>query len=258
MPQRIDTRDFSLTSNIVYFSATYGLRGDTDVNLLMPVYATSMDGDRRFQTLGNPGSFESLAGDKVGAGDLLLRAKHRFFTRNKWGLAAGFVVHLPTGSVDNFQGIGDVLVTPTFIASWLSSTLDLHGSLGVYFDASAVQRSGVRWGVGVAWAARQRVTLLCDVVGTSDFVNDDLSFFVPDTRLASIRGEFDPPVSARVVGGSTQFTTTLGRRDIVDIAPAIKVRLFRDLVGYVGVILPLTSDGARAPAIPTGGLQYGF
>ena len=102
------------------------------------------------------------------------------------------------------------------------------------------------------------MTLICDVVGTTDFQNADVSFFVPDKRLVTIRGEFDPPVSARVVGAGTEFTTTLGRRDIVDVALAVKVGLFRDLVGYVGVILPLTSDGARAPAIPTGGLQYGF
>ena len=258
VPQRVDTRDFSLTSNVTYFSATYGVRGDTDLNLLMPVYATAMDGERRFKLLGNPGSFESLAGDKVGPGDLLLRVKHRFLDRNRWGLAAGLALHLPTGSEDNFQGIGDVLVTPTVVASWMSERLDLHGSLGVYLDASAVQRSGVRWGLGVSWAARQRVTLLCDMVGTSDFHNDDVTFFVPDKRLVTIRGEFAPPVSARVVGDGTEFTTTLGRRDIVDVALAMKVSLYRGLVGYVGVILPLTNDGARAAAIPTGGLQYGF
>jgi hypothetical protein len=258
VPQRVDTEDFSLTSNVLYFSATYGVRGDTDVNLLMPLYVTSMDGDRRFKLLGVPGSFESLEGNKVGPGDLLLRAKYRFLDRNTWGLAAGLALQLPTGNEENFQGLGDVLVTPTFIASWMNERFDLHGSLGVYFDASAVQRSGVRWGVGASWAARQRVTILCDVVGTSDFRNDDVTFFVPDKRLVTIQGAFDPPVSARVVGDGTEFTTPLGRRDIVDLALAMKVRLYRDLVGFVGVILPLTNDGARAAAIPTGGLQYGF
>jgi hypothetical protein len=258
VPQRVDTRDFSLTSNVLYFSATYGVRGDTDVNLLMPVYVTAMDGARRFKLLGDPGSDQSLEGDKAGPGDLLLRVKYRFLDRNRWGLAAGLALHLPTGNEENFQGLGDVLVTPTLVASWMSERLDLHGSLGVYLDASAVQRSGVRWGVGASWAASERVTLLCDLVGTSDFMDDDVTFFVPDPRLVTIRGSFDPPVSARVVGGGTEFTTTLGRRDIVDVALATKVRLYGDLIGYVGVILPLTDDGARAAAMPTGGLQYGF
>jgi hypothetical protein len=258
VPQRVETRDFSLTSNVTYFSATYGVTGDFDVNLLLPLYYTIMDGERRFSVLSQPGRFESLDANAFGPGDLLLRAKYRFLDRNTWGLAAGLALHLPTGNEDNFQGIGDTVVTPSIVASWQSARWDLHGSFGVDINAGDLERSGVRYGVGASFAALDRLTLLADVVGTSGFASDDVTFFVPDPRLVTIRGEFDPPVQARAVGNGTQFLTTLPPENVVDLAVGFKVILVRDLVWFTGVIVPLTNDGARATVIPTGAIQYEF
>jgi hypothetical protein len=259
VPQRIQTRDFSLTSNVVYFSATYGVDERTDVNLLVPVYSTSMRGDRRFSFFGQPGvAFESLDGDAFGPGDVLLRGKRRFLEGDAWDLAAGLTLHLPSGSVANFQGIGDVVVTPSIVGSWIGPAYEVHGSVGIDIDADDLQRSGVRYGVGVEWAPLERLTLLTELVGTSGFATDDLSFFVADRRLVSIRGEFDPPLVARAVGNGTEFTTTINRTDIVDLAIGLKVNVFGNLICFASAIVPLTQDGARANVIPVGGIQYGF
>ncbi len=258
VPQRVETRDFSLTSHVFYFSATYGLTGDADVNLLLPVYYTAMDGARRFSVLSQTGRFESLDADAFGPGDLLLRAKYRFLDRNTWGLAAGLTLHFPTGNENNFQGLGDMVVTPSLVASWQSARWDVHGSFGVDINASDIERSGVRYGVGASFAALDRLTLLADVVGTSGFTSDDITFFVPDPRLVTIRGEFDPPIQARAVANGTQFLTTLEPENVVDLAVGFKVILVRDLILFTGVIVPLTHDGARASVIPTGGIQYEF
>ena len=258
VPQRIETRDFSLTSDVVYFSATYGLDDRTDVNLLLPVYYTSMQGERRFFVLGQPGEFESLNGNAFGPGDLLLRGKRRFLEGDSWDVAAGLTLHLPSGSEANFQGTGDVVVTPSLVASWIGPAMEVHGSAGIDIDSTDLQRSGVRYGVGVSWAPLERLTLLTDLVGTSAFSNDDLSFFVADRRLVSIRGEFDPPLVARAVGNGTEFTTTINRTDVVDLAFGVKVNVFGDLICFASAIVPLTEDGARASVIPTGGIQYGF
>jgi Putative MetA-pathway of phenol degradation len=258
VPQRVETRDFSLTSNVMYFSATYGVLADLDVNLLLPLYYTIMDGERRFSVLSQPGDFESLDADAFGPGDLLLRAKYRFLDRNTWGLAAGLTLHFPTGNEDNFQSIGDTVVTPSIVASWQSARWDVHGSFGVDINAGDLDRSGVRYGVGASFAVLERLTLLADVVGTSGFASDDITFFVPDPRLVTIRGEFDPPVQARAVGNGTQFLTTLPPENVVDLAVGFKVILVRDLILFTGVIVPLTNDGARASVIPTGGIQYEF
>jgi hypothetical protein len=110
----------------------------------------------------------------------------------------------------------------------------------------------------VSWAPFERLTLLTDLVGTSGFSNDDFSFFVADRRLVSIRGEFNPPLVARAVGNGTEFTTTINRTDIVDLAIGLKVNVFGNLICFASVIVPLTQDGARANAIPAGGIQYGF
>jgi len=258
VPQRIQTRDFSITSNVVYFYATYGVDDRTDVNLLLPVYYTSMQGERRFSVLGQPGEFESLDGNAFGPGDLLLRGKRRFLEGDSWDLAAGLALHLPSGSEANFQGTGDVVVTPSLVASWIGPAMEVHGSFGIDIDSTDLQRSGVRYGVGVSWAPLERLTLLTDLVGTSGFSADDLSFFVADRRLVSIRGEFNPPLVARAVGNGTEFTTTINRTDVLDLAFGVKVNVFGDLICFASAIVPLTEDGARASVIPAGGIQYGF
>jgi hypothetical protein len=258
VPQRIDTRDFALTSHVMYFSATYGIDDETDVNLLLPLYYTVMDGKRRFSVLGQFGDFESLDDNAFGPGDLLLRAKRRFLARGSWDLAAGFALELPSGSQSNFQGIGDVVLGPSLIASWIGPSVEAHGSFGVDINAGDLQRSGVRYGAGVSYAPLERLTLLLDVVGTSGFSQDDLSFFVPDRRLVSIRGEFNPPLQAMAVGNGTEFTTTLPRLDVVDLAVGVKVNVWGNLICFLSAIVPLTDDGPHAEVIPTGGIQYGF
>ena len=63
---------------------------------------------------------------------------------------------------------------------------------------------------------------------------------------------------ARAVGNGTEFTTTINRTDVVDLAFGVKVNVFGDLICFASAIVPLTEDGARASVIPTGGIQYGF
>jgi hypothetical protein len=258
VPQRIDTRDFSLTSHVMYFSATYGIDDETDVNLLLPLYYTVMDGKRRFSVLGQFGDFESLDNSAFGPGDLLLRAKRHFLQRGPWDLAAGFTMELPSGSEANFQGLGDVIVSPSIIASWIGPSMEAHGTFGIDIDAGDLQRSGVRYGLGGSYAPIDRLTLLVDLVGTSGFSQDDVPFFVADRRLVSIRGEFNPPLQAQAVGNGTLFTTTLPRLDVVDLAVGVKVQVYGNIICFVSAIVPLTNDGPHADVIPTGGIQYGF
>src|SRR5262249_62137446 len=135
VPQRVETRDFSLTSHVMYFSATYGIDDETDVNLLLPLYYTVMDGKRRFSVLGQFGDFESLDNSAFGPGDLLVRAKRHFFQRGPWDLAAGLAMEGPTGSEANFQGLGDGIVSPSIIASWIGPSLEAHGKFRIDIDA---------------------------------------------------------------------------------------------------------------------------
>ena len=258
VPQQIDTRDFSLTSHVLYFSATYGIDDETDVNLLLPLYYTVMDGKRRFSVLGQFGEFESLHNTAFGPGDLLVRAKRHFLQRGSWDFAAGLAMELPTGKVQNFQGLGDVVVSPSLIVSWIGPSMEAHGTFGIDINANDEQRSGVRYGIGMSYAPIERLTVLTDLVGTSGFSEDDLSFFVPDRRLVSIRGEFNPPLQAQAVGNGTRFTTTLERLDVVDLAVGVKVQVYGNIICWVSAIVPLTNDGPHAEVIPTGGIQYGF
>ena len=258
VPQRIETRGFTLTSTVMYFSATYGVDDRTDVNILLPVYSTVMAGKRRFSVLGQPGGFESLDANTFGPGDLLLRAKRRFWERGALDVAAGFTLHLPSGNEENFQGLGDVILTPSIVASWIGPAVEVYGNVGIDVNADDLQRSGVRYGIGVSWAPLERLTLLLDLIGWDGFSVDTLSFFEPDRRLVSIRGQFGLPLRAEAVGNGTEFTTSLDRLDLVDLAVGFKVQIFGNLICFASAIVPLTQDGVRANVIPAAGIQYGF
>src|SRR5262245_3127111 len=258
VPQQVETRNFSVTSHVIYLSGTYGVTGDVDVNLLLPIYYTSMDGERRFTVVGQTGEFSSLDDSAFGPGDLLLRAKYRFLDRNTWGLAAGLTLQLPTGDDADFQGTGEMFVMPSVVGSWQSERFEAHGSFGVAIGASDLARSGVRYGVGGSFAVLKRLTLLTDFVGTSAFTDENVTFFVPDPRLVTIRGEFNPPVEASAIDGGTLFSTTLPRTDVLDLAVGMKAIIVPNLVCFMGVIVPLTQSGAHPAIIPTGGIQYEF
>jgi hypothetical protein len=43
-----------------------------------------------------------------------------------------------------------------------------------------------------------------------------------------------------------------------DLSIALKIRLWRRCVAYLGAIVPLTRAGLRAEAIPVGGLDVAF
>jgi len=54
------------------------------------------------------------------------------------------------------------------------------------------------------------------------------------------------------------FSKSLPRTDIVDAAVGVKARLLRSGVGFVSVVVPVTSDGIRADAVPVGGIEVTF
>jgi hypothetical protein len=254
---------FNLSTNNLYFSGTYGVAENWDVNVLLPVYITSLSVRQTIFTtsFGNP---EQAGSDTVlGPGDLQLRTKYMAWSSGELKLAPGFALRIPTGNEQNFQGIGDYTVTPWAVLSWAHEKLDVHGSLGVEVDASDLAQTRVAYGTGVSWGALDKLTLNFDVLGTSQFVSDTTTQVLPTVPIGEVQqgaAVFGPDVQLVSINGGngSKIVTTLARQDLVDVALGFKFNVYGSAVVYANVIVPLTNDGARAWAIPAGGIEVSF
>lgn len=253
--------EFDLNTNAFYFSSTYGITDHWDVNVLMPVFYTTLNVRQTVQTDAF-GTLPPTEGDgtALGPGDLQLRTKYLFLESGQLKMAGGLALRIPTGSEENFQGTGDFTVTPSVIVSWVPGPIDLHASLGVEADATDLEQSRATYGAGISLGIIERLTANFDVIGNSQFTDDEVSTFVAATpaevgtavgRLGSVR--LSPQ------GSGTNILTTLDRLDIVDVAVGFKANIVGNAVVFGSVIFPLTSQqGVRATVIPAGGIEVSF
>jgi hypothetical protein len=260
--------DFSLEENVFTFNFTYGLTNRWDANLLVPMLATSLDLDANLfasfrapdlpsGTATGQGRFHDNA---FGIGDLLLRTKYRFYDDpNVFLLAAAITLGMPSGSPDNFQGLGDFTITPTLIASRAFGRNDLHMNLGMEFDTMNGQRTRARYAIGTTIQPLARLAFLVDVVGSSGL--DTEHFTIPTGSVKAVCGPIGNGRSVDCVNytvSRNQVNGVVPRSDIIDLSTGIKYNPFGTVDIYLLAIIPLTQQGLRAAVVPTGGVEWTF
>jgi hypothetical protein len=260
-------KKFTLQSHVVSLFATYGVAERWDVNILLPFVFThfklraqavlnneSGTGTHSFDnTTGEQVQVRSTSDDPVGIGDLLLRTKYHLVSHNGFNLAAGATLRLPTGDEDDFQGLGDPMLTPSLILSQEYGRFHLHATGGIEFNFDDSDRSRARYAAGVAFSLIDQVALNVDVIGSSYLKTDRLSVKVPQFVNAPGTSEATPTT----IPATRTFSTKL-RPDIVDLAVGFKANIYGAIVGYANVFLPLNDDGMRADVIPSAGLEVSF
>src|SRR5262249_6042710 len=126
----------SLDTQEVTTNVTYGLTKDIDVNLALPVLVSDFHNDAVLHNVSQgglqPGPIDDHA---TGVGDLFLRAKYRFAKGRLGILATGFVLRLPTGNEDNFQGTGEFELSPLLYANTAAVDLGYDLRLQGYLNA---------------------------------------------------------------------------------------------------------------------------
>lgn len=257
----------TLRSQAFFLNGTYGLTDWWDVNVLLPIVYTKLD-VRAQATLNNESGSNthffdvntrqtvaqrSYDDDKLGVGDLLLRTKAQVLRSGPVLGAVGLTLRVPTGSEDDFQGLGDVTLTPYLALSHETGPVELHASGGFEIDADETDRSRARYGGGFALQLGERFDLMFDVVGSSSLVSNDISVQVPQFVNAPGTSEATPTTLAQ----TQTFTKSLST-NIIDVAPGVKVVLWKTVIGYVTFFVPVTNDGLRADFIPAAGVQGTF
>ena len=264
--------EFAIRLHGVSLSGTYGITDVWDVNALLPLLRTELDVRATTQNFtrdiedGNvvvdPARPVSLHDDAFGVGDLLLRTKYALGRRLEVDTAVGFVLRIPTGNEENFQGLGDWTVMPQLVLSRGIGRHDVHASLGMQVNTDDLERSRARYGIGATVQPLDDLAFLVDLIGSSGVADDEFS----QRGVALGRSRFDGPFQREtaVARGPTDtlspvhFSSAVPRTDIVDLAVGMKADLAYRVTVFVSAIVPLTPDGLRADVIPAAGVDYTF
>lgn len=250
-------RRFSLVTDLVSFSGTYGLTDRWDVNALVPLADTALHlsgfAGGAVGAASNlvvaPAAFDDRA---FGLGDVLLRSKYRFRDAGI-ALAGELEVRLPTGRERNFQGLGVLTCSPLLVATRTWGRQEVHANVGTELVPGDLDRSSARYAVGAVLAPLDRLAFLVDVLGSSTFVSD--TFAIP--TAGQIVPAILPTAFVKAIRPN-EIVAYVPRADLVNLSLGAKLDLFGTLVAFADVLLPITSDGLRAAVIPVGGIEYTF
>ena len=249
---------FTLKSHVVSFFATYGLTDRWDVNLLLPVVFTSLNLRVRAHLDNQSGihffdidsrrvdEVRSVNDDKTGVGDIQLRTKYHLLDAKGFNLASGLTLRVPTGAEEDFQGIGDITLTPFLALSQEYGRLDVHASTGIELNFDDSNRSRVRYAGGMTLQVVEQLALIVDVIGSANLTTDRIAVEVPQF------------VGAETTPSSFSNVTKTLSTDVIDLAVGFKVNLYRSVVGFANVFVPLNDDGLRSKVIPAAGLEVSF
>jgi outer membrane putative beta-barrel porin/alpha-amylase len=254
---------FNLRYSVFNLSGTYGITDRWDVNIFLPLIYTKLSARERVNArafdvssgvaLGSSNqTVLSVSGSHFGVGDLLLRTKYRFLDE-PLGMAAELVLRLPTGSQENFQGLGDVVLTPSLVMSRGFGPLDVHANLGMAFNTDDLERTQARYDIGVSYQVIDQLALLLDLVGSSGLDDDQFT----------VNGVGTAPRGVKIVRGAAfpftgQSLVAIPRGDNVNIVPGLKFSIADRVVAFAEAIVPVTDDGLRASVLPTAGIEVGF
>ena len=246
-----------LETHEVTASATYGVTDDLDVNLTLPLLASSFTVHATARRVADGGLQSGDAhGSAFAPGDLLARAKQRLL-HGGWGdVAAGLVVRMPTGNADDFQGTGTWEVAPMLYATTPAITVGGPVSVrgyangGVDLDAEDVDHSEGRFGFGLDVGLGTRVTLATAVLGREPFAAPASPGFFDLFRVNPQNGK---------VSRAPFLGLDRSRQSFYDLAVGGRVVLWREtVIGFANVLLPLNDDGFRSDAIPMIGVEVAF
>jgi hypothetical protein len=251
-----------LQQYVTTLSATYGITDDLDVNLLLPIIATSLRigvYSQNVATADNvkgpytpaPGAqvFGHDDGSAAGVGDLLLRAKYQL-PRWEWlRSAVGLKLRLPSGSQSNFQGTGDVEVSPfIYLSTVLWDRVEPEVNLGIDYNANNVSLSAATYAGGFDIDATKWLNFNLAYIGRSQFVGfnqvDNTDFqHLHNGRL----------VSEPLLG------INFSRKDTSDLSFGVRVVVWRNVMMYANGIYALNDSGLRNDTIiPAGGVEATF
>jgi hypothetical protein len=282
-----------LTTDLVVFSATYGLTDRLDLGVAVPLVAVDVAASvrariQRLATAANPDLhvFEgenpdertfSAAGHAAGLGDVMVRAKYNFFRRRGGGLAAAIDLRTPTGDESNLLGTGALQTKVYGIASIAFGKLSPHLNAG-YTRSTRGALSQVslnnEWNytAGFDLAVSPRLTLIADVLGRS--IRDQGRLRETDRIFDFVQA--GPGGTGGTGGGGggggsggtitrpvehatrSEFRLVPGNLNLAVGNAGVRFNPFRKMLVSANLLFALTEAGLRDRVTPVISVDYGF
>jgi hypothetical protein len=259
-----------LSSSTTTIFANYGVTNAFDVAVSLPILRVKMDAtiDARIlrlatgQSTTNIHSFVggadtasfSESGSANGIGDILVRAKYRFFSAGGGGLAAGVDVRLPTGDAEELLGTGATAATFSLIGSSSSGAFAPH--FNVSYTASGESdvvsiANEFTYKVGTEIVASPAVTINADFIGRTLIDAGRLG-------LSDITHAFR---SSTGVPGSITLSEYVARDASVNlssVAVGAKFNVSGNFLISANALFAVSNSGVTAPITPVVGFDYTF
>jgi hypothetical protein len=213
----------------------------------------------------------SDSGSATGIGDVTLRGKYEVYQGERFGVAAGVDVRLPTGDEENFLGSGAIGVKPFGVVSY-SARVSPHAEIGYEVNGKSVLAGDFVgptapntknslpnrfiYVVGADVAVVKRLTAAFDLYGQRLFGAPQL-FSSPYSDL----GKCSDIACTTLSPGTTN--PNLGVRtgvdyNIVNGSFGLKFQLFHRLIVTGNVLVKFNDSGLRASTVPLVGVSYTF
>ncbi|MGC2764188.1 MAG: transporter [Candidatus Acidiferrum sp.] len=211
----------------------------------------------------------SNSGTATGIGDVLLRGKYEIYKGERFGVALGVDVRVPSGDAQNFLGSGSTGVKPFGVFSY-KGRVSPHAEIGYevngnsilagqFVGATATNTKGSMpdrfvYIVGADVAVTRRLTGAFDIYGQRLFGVPQLypSTYTDLGKCNDVNCDILTPGTAHpdlLVRQNTDY-------NITNASLGLKFRVFGHLVITGNVLLKLDDNGLRSKAIPLVGASY--
>jgi len=254
--------DIGLRQTVAAVTATYGVRDDLDVSLVLPIVHTDLtlgvnadlvaqlEGNADFTRLHLPRVHGGTHLTATGVGDLSLRVKW-IAPLQPVQLALLTAVQFPSGDPLKLTGTGDYWVSMGLALGYpfWGGRLNALVNLGGDFDVGNASASQLTYSVGVAgWVIPRRLNLGVVFLGQSE-VDDQLH---PGQTGVLTLGPHDTLQTLPALG------VDFGRQDTFSIALSARVVLGFGLLAFVGAAFPIGDAGFQisvaTPVVGIGGV----
>jgi hypothetical protein len=234
--------------DVLGFSATYGVTDELDLSILTTLFHSDVT-VRGVARSDQPGVVFADGSDTLvarsseestGLGDLVIRGKWNFLRAERFGLALGADLRLPTGSEKQVRTLDTVRVSPFFVASAKAIYgVSPHVNFGFHIGDTDKVENEFFYNVGFDWAVVKPVTLAFDLLGRHVLNNKR-------------------PEPNQAPGAFLTNTLRIAGDDILTASVGVKVNPWKDVLLLGNVLIPLNSTGLRADVIPTIGVEISF
>ncbi len=272
--------------------ASYGITDKLDIGIAIPFSRVRLDADVRATIIrlatsatplvhtfvtgqDVPGSTFTISDSASGLGDMVVKTKYNFLSRNALDLAAAVDLRLPTGDEDNLLGLGTTQAKFYMVVSTESGRLMPHANIGFTVSGKGTPSAttvfsplGVsdefNYTAGIEAVVHSRVTLVGDVLGRTLF---DAGTVKAETKTYDFRAGAGSNASVPLSTSSTnplsgqpyrQLALTPGNLNLALGTVGAKVNVTGKVLLLANVLFPLTGGGLRDRAAVTFGLDFAF